>query len=518
MWRVIIPFAISCFFLNTWVFAQAVFPDALPSLSSSAVVNANLNKTVLPITELKLSGHGPTGKFGTGFCLDPMCRFIATNYHLAMMAKPRKIKGEKIIRRYLATGPDDEGASVNDGQDVSPMKFTLSRDLAIFELRHSLRHFHGVAFSQDELQMGQRVDIYAYPKEGMNPFRNLLKSHATFIGETMTGLLAFEYSLSAGRSIGPGASGGIVVDSNSQQIVGVLNGIARNGETVALAVPVSALADFVKKIEPAMAENLFPSIRNAISPTSRDLYPKPALPISSHILEHRPGESEQVKTLRSKAQVLADSMRNFIAVQTFEWGTKDNPPAAMSAYEVQVLDGNQQFREYPSGKKQFNNVPFPATLDTVMVPGGEWSELPEMVGNELHLRISQARDITIDNKRMKVFQYQANVEDGVCRWQSNFDFGLFTIKKDVIVSCYGEVWTDEDMNILRMSEHYELSGKWKEYMAVVTYGWLERTDETPRLIPLTISTQAQYGKTIHWCRGRFVNYRVFSSRVKITSN
>ena len=36
----------------------------------------------------------------------------------------------------------------------------------------------------------------------------------------------------------------------------------------------------------------------------------------------------------------------------------------------------------------------------------------------------------------------------------------------------------------------------------MTYGWLRRTDEAPRLIPLTISTQALFhGKKVYWCRG-----------------
>ncbi len=79
----------------------------------------DLSKTVLPITKLKWAGLGVEGEFGTGFCLDPECRLIGTNYHVAMMARPRKIKGERVIQRYLATGPDDEGASMNEGFSVT---------------------------------------------------------------------------------------------------------------------------------------------------------------------------------------------------------------------------------------------------------------------------------------------------------------------------------------------------------------------------------------------------------------
>ncbi|SRR6266851_1202644 len=514
--RKVIPILIVCSCLAPSAPGQEVFPKPLPVVFPSTVVHAHdFNRTVVPITDLKLLGLGIEGMFGTGFCLDPECRFIGTNYHVAMMARSRKIKGEKVIQRYLATGPDDEGATVNDGPSVGSMRYTLSRDLAIFELRHSVPHHHGASFSLDDLQVGQEIDIYSYPKETINPIRSLLQFHGTFKGQTTTGLLAFDYSLSAHKAIRPGASGGIVVDSKTRQIVGILDGIARNGEAIALAVPVQSLADFVSKVQPFLAQSIFPSTKG-ISPVSADLYPKFA-PSPADVLQHRPEEPAEVKVLRNKSQLLADSMRNFIAVQTFAWGSGNKVPDAVSAYEVRVLDGYQRFRKYPDGKKELQDVPFPP-LNTVMVPGGEWSELPQMVGTELRLKIRQAADVVVNERRMKVFQYRADPEDGVCRWKSNFDFGFFAVNKIVTVACYGEVWTDEDTNILRMSEHYELPGKWKDYQGVVTYGWLQRTNETPRLIPLTISTQAEYNKKVYWCRGRFTNYQVFSSRVKITAN
>ena len=515
--RKVIRFLIVCSALSSSAPAQEVALTTLPSVIPSAVARAHdFNQTVLPITELKLLGPGIQSKFGTGFCLDPECRFIGTNYHVAMIARPRKINGVRVVQRYLATGPEDEDATVNDGPSMSPMKYNINRDLAIFELRHSLPQHHGVAFSLDDLQVGQEIEIYAYPKEGINPIRKLLQFHGTFKGETATGLLAFDYRLSADKTIRPGASGGIVVDSKSQQIVGILRGIARNGEAIAFAVSVQSLADFVSKVQPLLAQRIFPSTKG-ISPVLADLYPK-FVPSTTDVLQHRPDEPAEVKVLRSKAQLLADSMRNFIAVQTFAWGSGDKMPAAVSAYEVRVLDGFQRFRKYPDGKKELQNVPFPP-LNNAIVTGGEWSELPTMVGTELRLKIHQADDMVVNESRMKVFQYRADVEDGVCTWKSIFDFGLFEVNKTVTVSCYGEVWTDEDTNILRMSEHYELPGKWKDFNAVVTYGWLHRTDETPpRLIPLTISAQAEYNKKVYWCRGVFMNYQIFGSRVKIIAN
>jgi hypothetical protein len=515
--RNVIPILIVCSCLSPSALAQRVFPNPLLSASPSTVVDAqDFNKTVLPITELKLLGLGIEGKFGTGFCLDPQCRFIGTNYHVAMMAEPRKIKGQKVIQRYLATGPNDEGATVNDGPSMGPMKYTLSRDLAILELRRPLPRHHGIPFSLDDLEIGQEIDIYAYPKVSINPIRSLLRFHGTFKGQTTAGLLAFDYDLSADKAIRPGASGGIVVDSKTQQIVGILNTIASNGEGIAMAVPVQSLADFVGRVQPCLAQNIFPSPMG-VSPVSTDFYPKfvPQPPVE--ILQHRPEEPAEVKVLRSKAQVLADSIRNFIAVQTFAWGSGDKAPVAESAYEVRVLDGNQRFRKYPNGKKELQDLPLPP-LNNVVGTGGEWSELPQMVGTEPRLKIHQAPDVVVNGQRMKVFQYRADAEDGVCSFRSIFDFEFFVINKDVTVACYGEVWTDKETNILRMSQHLENRGWWTHYQSVVTYGWLQRRDDTPRLIPLTISVQAERGKRVYWCRGRFINYRVFSSRVTMAAN
>ncbi len=512
--RKVFPILILCSCQFTLTAAQENFPNLLPLVLPSAAAHAqDFNKTVVPITELKLLGTGVETKFGTGFCLDPECRFIGTNYHVAMMGQPRKIKGQKVVQRFLATGPDDDGATVNDGPSMSPRKYTLCRDLAIFELRHAVPHYRGVGFSLDDLQVGQEVEIYAYPLEGINPIRSLLQFHGTFKGQTTTGLLAFDYGLFAGKAIRSGASGGIVVDGKSKKIVGILNEIERNGKTIALAVPVQSLVEFVSKVQPFLAHTLFPSIKG-ISPLSADLYPKFQPPSPTGVVEHRPIEPAEVEVLRSKAQTLADSMRNFIAVQTFAWGSGDKAPVAESAMEVRVLNGFQRFREYPDGKKELDEVPLPR-INTAMGTGGEWAELPQMVGTELQLKIQQAPDAVVNGRRIRVFQFRAEIEDGLCRFDTQRDFIFFTTSKISSHSCYGEVWTDEDFNILRMSEHLEQAGEWEKYQSVVTFGWLKLADETRRLIPLTIYAQAEHHKKIYWCRGQFRDYRVFSSSAKM---
>lgn len=128
---------------------------------------------MLPITELKVRGPGVEGGFGTGFCVDPECRLIGTNYHVSVLTEPRKIKGIRVIHQYLATGPEDEGATMNEGPSMSPMRYNLGRDLAILELRHPPSKYHGMAFSLDELFPGQGVDIYTYPRNRQIRFANL---------------------------------------------------------------------------------------------------------------------------------------------------------------------------------------------------------------------------------------------------------------------------------------------------------------------------------------------------------
>src|SRR5690348_7508973 len=386
---------------TTSVPAQEMSQNASPLVPPTPIVPVkDFARTVLPITELKFVGYGVKAGFGTGFCLDPQCRFIGTTYHLAALAHPVRIKGQKVVRTYLATGPDDEDATVNGGLSMPTMKYTVSRDLAIFEMCQPLPYHNGASFSLGELRPGQNVDIYAYPLGHINPIRKLMEFHGTFKGQTLSGLLAFDYSLDADRGIRPGASGGIVVDSKTHQIVGILNEIAMDREGVALAVSVQSLADFVSKVQPFLAQSIFPST-DYIPPVAADFYPE-FVPPRSAGLQQRPEEPLEIRQLRAKAQHLADSIRNFIAVQTFAWGSENDAPVANSAYEVRVLDGYQRFRKYPDGKEELQDAPRP-NLNSSITPGGEWSELPQMVGTEPRLKIKEAPEVLINGRPIKVF-------------------------------------------------------------------------------------------------------------------
>jgi hypothetical protein len=529
--REIIPILVACLCLSPFAVAQEVFAGSSTIQPSVAAEHTqDFSEIVVPITSAKITASvklamsgkpGPTlgvdAKFGTGFCLDAACRFIATNYHVAVTTRFNKIEREKIVQQYLATSPQDEDATPNSNADLGVVPYATKRDLAIFELQRPLPHHHGLTFSLDELEVGQEVDIYGYPKGVINPFRKLTRFPAKFKGPTTSGLLAFDYELSANQPIARGGtSGGIVVDRKTEKVVGILRGTT---ETTAGAVSIQTLVEFVTKVQPFLAQRIFPTTKQ-IPPISADIYPKFVPPRSDGLLQHRPQESYEVGVLRQKAQLLADSIQNFIAVQSFAWGSGDKDPDFQAAYEVRVIDGVQRFRTYPDGKKELEEIPLPLRNGWV-VPADEWSKLPKMVGRDLQLKVQQAPDIVVNHRRMKVFQYYASVEDNLCPFEAVEDYAFFTVSKTVAVACYGEVWTDDDMNIIRISERLDLSEKlrafqgWEDVHVVLTYGWLRRTDEPPRLIPLTIYTESRDNRHIYWCRGHFTDYSVFSVRMKL---
>src|SRR5258707_13578573 len=114
--RKVIPILIACSCLPPIAAAQEVLPSRSTIAPSSTVEQTqDFSEIVVPITSVKIipsAKLGMSGKlrpnldmdarFGTGFCLDAACRYIATNYHVAATTPTHKIKREKIIQRYLA--------------------------------------------------------------------------------------------------------------------------------------------------------------------------------------------------------------------------------------------------------------------------------------------------------------------------------------------------------------------------------------------------------------------------------
>ena len=474
----------------------------------------NFSESVVPISSLKFRGPVLEAVMGTGFCLDPECRFIGTNYHVAVAEKCRKVEGTRIVQRYLATGPEDQDATLNYlASGGPPLRYALSRDLAVFELAKPLAQHHGLGFSTNDLLVGEDVDIYAYPKQTIDPFRTLQVFHGTFKGPTATGLLAFDYVPNANERIRPGGSGGIVVDKNTGKVIGILDGLDSSGRTIALAVPVESLAGFLESKLPFLAEVLFP-IPTQIPENQPDLLPKYDPPKEPVALQHRPAEPNDIAELRKQAQGLAEDLRNFIAVETFVWGKGNNPPVGADAYEVQVRDGEQMFRQYPDGKKWSARSPRPEGATSVISPGDVWSSLPLFIGTGVGANIHEAMSTELGGRHTRVFQYVASVEDNPCVVDDVFDFGVFSIENQHTYAAYGEVWTDEHLNIVRMSLHCEKDGqqKWQDIM---NYGRFVRPGIEPKVVPVTLVAWSPIQDKGLWCRSQFVNYHEFASRARL---
>ena len=75
-------------------------------------------------------------------------------------------------------------------------------------------------------------------------------------------------------------------------------------------------------------------------------------------------------------------------------GNGNHHPVAADAYEVQVRDGTQKFREYPDGKKWSSNTPWPKADVSATSPGDVWSSLPLFIGTHVGVKIHEA-DATV---------------------------------------------------------------------------------------------------------------------------
>src|SRR5712691_13525227 len=97
--REIVPILIACSCLSPIAAAQEVFPSPSTIPPSSTVEHTqDFSEVLVPISSVRFTPSvklGISGKpspklgkdtySGTGFCLDAACRFVVTNYHVAMI-------------------------------------------------------------------------------------------------------------------------------------------------------------------------------------------------------------------------------------------------------------------------------------------------------------------------------------------------------------------------------------------------------------------------------------------------
>lgn len=476
--------------------------------SASPIVSAA--QTVVPITKLHIYGLYGTITFGSGFCLDPECRFIVTNYHVAeAMGKRFSIQHQPVVERWLASGPNDKGATK---EGYNPL-----HDLAVAELKGSLnrRGFHGLLYNTEDVQdlaFGQSVNIYAFPREGKLK-RKLQHFRGEYIGMNQNGLLAFSYEPNP-LSLRGGASGGLVVDGKGR-VMAVLARIVINRKNAVLGVPVEVLSAFVSKIQPYLAARLFPKTA-FIPPVEPDIYPEwvPAGRPNGH-LESRVADPPDVQLLRVKAQNVIDDIRFAMAVESYEWGkgSAANDPQAIGYYEVRTLGRRQYFRQYPDGKKEMSEVPWPPLMESIE-PGDAWSYMPHIVAKEYDLAIRRDPDVVWKGKTLRVFQYHGAKEDKVCTLDDQLDLVFMVHHHVESYDCSGEVWTDQAENIRRISENYYMPDSRTNVRMIVTYGWTDIEGKS-LIVPVTLSMETVDGTHIHWCRGQFTDYQQFRSSVRL---
>ncbi len=467
------------------------------------------SKTVVAVHELKILRTA----FGTAACLDVECRYLLTNAHVAMLASPSAIRGDPVVQKLLATGPDDDGA-VMEPEGIGAAAYNPVRDIAIYELVRPMKGFQGIPFSLEPLTDGDQVEIVAFPgrTNGVADFfRKLTQWQATYFAYSLDGCLLFKYKVSeAGGQIRPGASGGIVVRNGA--IVGVLRGIMPS-ELIAEAVPISSLEQFLAKVNPYLHAQLFPQA-TVVQPASLDAFPPwTTLRSTPSVLERRTAEPDDVQRVRAKAQQLYDSMKFLMARQFVSW-SEGGPPKMEAEYDLRVQDGVEVFTD---GKHEYTGqIPFPE-IGTWVLPGELWLNAPRYANNDMSLRIRHAGLTTINSKPIDVYQWQApGPESKFCEFDEVSLFPFFRHDTISDVGCSGEIWLSSEGNIVRISEAYDRPlGKWSHYESVVVYGSVVLSGES-RLVPTTISTRAQYGRSkMFYCETIFSNYRLWGSQVRL---
>ncbi len=467
------------------------------------------SKTVLAVHELRLL----RATFGTAACLDAKCRYLLTNAHVAMLASPYAIRGDPVVQKLLATGPDDDGA-VLEPEGVETITLTPVRDLAIYELVRPMKGFEGMPFSLEPLTDGEEVEIIAFPGRtiGMEDFyRKLTVWKATYFADNVNGCLLFKYEASdRGGKIRPGSSGGIVVRNGA--VVGILRGAS---DFMAEAVPISSLEKFLAKVNPYLHAQLFPHVA-VVEPVSLDAFPPWTTPPSTPgVLERRSAEPDGVQRVREKAQVLYDSMKYLVVRQFVSWSENGRTPKMEAAYGLRVSDGVEV---YTDGKHEYTgDLPFPEVKGWIE-PGQLWLNAPRYANNDLSLRIRHAGLLTTPNNRpIDVYQWQApGPESKFCEFDEVSLFPFFRHETVSDVGCHGEIWISTEGDIVRISEAYDRPlRKWSHYESIVVYGRVMLNGES-HLVPTTISTRVQYGDSkMLYCDSIFSDYRLWGSRIRL---
>ncbi len=497
-------------------------------LAASLIILSGVSICGVDPSSFAAKVHSPTlrsgvERIGTAWCLDKECSLMITNYHVAkFLGKDLVVNGETVESVSLATGPDDDGASEVGSFTAEVFKYATVRDLAILRMRSPMasKGMHGVNIFVGQLQKGEPVSIVSYPNG------KLTVTSGRFDFADAVGVLQFQLS----SPLAPGSSGGLILNDQGEA-VGIVTSInTNNSKPVVFAVPIWSLAEFVNKSQPKAYATLFAApiwrpdssgqlasetpLHQDVSdralpagetndftiPEPNGLNPLPVLPSqyltlatfsvppqTARMTELREREEEKPETqaLRQKAQALIGGMTNLIAVQTVTQANR-----SVQQHVVRVIDGQQVF-VLPDGR-QVNSMPDPK--GAFVVPGSEWRDLPQTVGTNYRLPLRYLEERSEGGHRIKIFYFEATLEDKICGLRVKNFWKTWT----GAAPCHGEVWTDADLNILRISEQMDLPPKSGLQSCTITilYGWLRHGGLTDRLVPASMRMATTKANTI----------------------
>jgi hypothetical protein len=165
-------------------------------------------------------------------------------------------------------------------------------------------------------------------------------------------------------------------------------------------------------------------------------------------------------------------------------------PEVTIQYRLRMLSGNQTFT---MDGKELPQLPCPTGNGIGLSTA--WADFPTMVGNSMNLRIQQVDDLALEGwGSVKVFRYEGTAEDKVAKidYCTNYGFHIHT-EKIISVPVRGEVWTDDALNILRITQELLAppSMGWVNMRASVLYGWLESPRGERELVPTNIISRAE---------------------------
>ena len=427
---------------------------------------------------LAFPSAGVKKTFGTVWCMSPDCDVLVTNHHVAAQFQHRtRVRGVPIAKQVSATdtnSSDAEWISTGAGR----VKQVNVRDLALLWMKRPVPGLTTVSVYNGRLHPGEMATFEGYPHG------RRVTLQGQFEGEQADGTLLFSFS----KPLSFGASGGLLTNSDGQAI-GTVLAVARKDPRRVVAVPMWALAEFVREVHPELG-TLFPAPGYHPSPDALEISPEPVELEESYtmlieaagtdpqpaISDSRVSEPDRaifedvensrsatVRALRAKAKSQSDVLRNFVALEqlTFDGG-------AVWEHEIQVVDGDLHFRT-PKGA-ELTELPY---SKHGVVPGDLWHTFAALLADE-RVSITEISAPTSVDKHLLRFAYNASAESGVCSARVRVQKSEW----EGSARCFGEVWTSEDLAFLRFTQELSLPAESlaDSLRSVVVFGKVEGRD------------------------------------------